>query len=238
LKLRKIVLCAVSAGILLISSCTQEPAVSVPSELQLTKETEKPSLEPNEDNFPIITDDYRNYIKKANIVKGSDPISYKNVEYSNIKIAKSKELLYGIKKEDVDYMNDGMKASIGEDGSILDDNTYLFVTTQITNKTNEELLVPLQIRVVELDKELSYKGCSIITIYRSNNPLSSLKDKKNYYMQYFKPRESTVYTIATIVNDKVIDATNLYFILEGYYTDSDRQEANFEFEEDKAYKIN
>ena len=107
MKLRNIVLCAVSAGILLISSCTQEPAVSVPSELQLTKETEKPSLEPNEDNFPIITDDYRNYIKKANIVKGSDPISYKNVEYSNIKIAKSKELLYGIKKEDVDYMNDG-----------------------------------------------------------------------------------------------------------------------------------
>lgn len=54
-------------------------------------------------------------------------------------------------------MNDGTQASTDKDGTILDDKTYLFVTTRITNKADERLLIPMQIRVVALDDELSYK---------------------------------------------------------------------------------
>lgn len=234
--------CIMCVCVMLLTSCAQEPAASVPSELQFAKGTEKPYLEPNDENFPIITDDYKYYIKKANIVKGKEPISYKNIDYSEIKITKTKTLPEEIKREDVDYMNDGTGAEVGDDGAILDDKTYLFVTTRITNKTDEKMLIPMQIRVVALDDELSYKNCSITNIYRSGKKLSVLKksmpENKSYYMEYFEPGESTVYTIGTIVNDDLIDADNLYFILDEYYTDEESKQPGFEFEEDKAYKIN
>lgn len=242
MKKRIVSICAICFSIFMLSSCAQEPAASVPSEPQFTKGTEKPYLEPNDENFPVITDDYSYYIKKANIVKGKEPISYKNVDYSDIKITKTKTLPEGIKREDVDYMNDGTGAEIGDDGDILDDKTYLFVTTRITNKADERMLIPMQIRVVALDDELSYKICTITNIYRSGKKLSTLKksmpESKSYYMEYFEPGESTVYTIGTIVNDDLIDADNLYFILDAYYTDKEFKQPGFELEEDKAYKIN
>lgn len=57
-------------------------------------------------------------------------------------------------------------------------------------------------------------------------------------MEYFEPGESTVYTIGTIVNDDLINADNLYFILDAQYTEEDYKQPGFELEEDKAYKIN
>lgn len=231
---------AVCAGTMLFSSCVQETSESSPALLNFTEE--KSSFEPNDENFPIITDDYKFYIKKANIVLGNKSIEYKNVKYSDIKITKTKKLPAGIKKEDVSYMNDGTGAEIADDGTILDDKTYLFVTTKITNKKNEEIMIPMQIKVVELDNELSYKVCTITSMYRSGKKLSALKEgtpeRKSYYMEYFEPRESSVYTIGTIVNDDLIDADNLYFILEAQYTEEDYKQSGFELEEDKAYKIN
>lgn len=232
-------LCAICLGTLLLSSCMQEPAVSSPSELQFSDGTEKPA--PLDNEFPELKDFPRSYINKANIVQGSAPISYKNVEYSGIKIAKTKKLPNGIIKDDVDYLNDSTGAEIGDNGSILDDKTYLFVTARITNKTDEKMMIPMQIRVVELDEELSHKGCSISSIYRSGKSLSAMTDLqeiKSYYMEYFEPGESTVYTIGTIVNDDLINADNLYFILDEYYTDEEFNQPDFELEEDKAYKIN
>ena len=232
-------LCAGCRSVLLLPSCAQEPAISTPSELQFLKGTDKPiPLDNNSD----ITDDDRNFINKANIVLGNKSIEYKNVKYSDIKIKKTKKLPAGIKKEDVDYMNDGTQASTDKDGTILDDKTYLFVTTRITNKADERLLIPMQIRVVALDDELSYKNCTITSIYRSGKNLSTLKEgtpeRKSYYMEYFEPGESTVYTIGTIVNDDLINADNLYFILDAQYTEEDYKQPGFELEEDKAYKIN
>ena len=234
-----LIFCAICLGSLLLFSCAQEPAISTPSELQFFKGTDKPSpLDNNSD----ITDDDRNFINKANIVLGNKFIEYKSVKYSDIKITKTKKLPSGIKKEDVSYMNDGTGAEIGDDGTILDDKTYLFVTTKITNKKNEEIMIPMQIKVVELDNELSYKVCTITSMYRSGKNLSTLKEgtpeRKSYYMEYFKPGESSVYTIGTIVNDDLIDADNLYFILEAQYTEEDYKQPGFELEEDKAYKIN
>ena len=231
--------CVMCICVMLLTSCAVESEVSEPSNLDFLNKTS--SNQPNEEDFPVATDDYKNYIQKANVVEGEAPVSFKNVEYSNIEISKSKKLLHGIKKEDVDYMNDGTGAKIDKDGRILDDKTYLYLTVRITNKKNEEMLIPLQVMVVELDKELSYSVCLISNIYRSGKPLGTLNSpqgRKNYYMQVFQPKESTVYTLAAIVNDDIIDSDSLYFILGGYYTDSDRQEANFQLEEDKAYKIN
>lgn len=230
--------CIICGCVMLLTSCAEESAVSGPSNLDfLNKST---SNQPNDADFPVATDDYKNYIQKANVVEGNVPVSFKNVEYSNFEISKSKKLSHGIKKEDVDYMNDGTGAQIDKEGRILDDNTYLYLTMRITNKKDEEMLIPLQVMVVELDEELSYDICLISNIYRSGKPLNSLslQERKNYYMQVFQPKESTVYTLAAIVNDDMIDSDSLYFILGGYYTNSDRQEANFQFEEDKAYKIN
>lgn len=217
----------------------QEPAPSVTSQLQFAKGTDKSA--PLDNEFPEIKDFPRSYIKRANIVQGSAPVSYKNVEYSDIKITKTKKLPNDIIKDDVDYLNDSTGAEIGDDGSILDDKTYLFVTTRITNKTDEKMMIPMQIRIVELDEELSHKGCSISSIYRSGKSLSvmiDLQEIKSYYMEYFEPGESTVYTIGTIVNDNLINADNLYFILDEYYTDEEFNQPDFEFEENKAYKIN
>lgn len=233
-----LILFFICISFILFSSCTRIPEVSESNYLDFSKGTS--SYQPNNADFPVATDDYKNYIQKANVVEGNVPVSFKNVEYSNFEISKSKKLSHGIKKEDVDYMNDGTGAQIDKEGRILDDNTYLYLTMRITNKKNEEMLIPLQVMVVELDEELSYDICLISNIYRSGKPLNSLslQERKNYYMQVFRPKESTVYTLAAIVNDDMIDSDSLYFILGGYYTNSDRQEANFQFEEDKAYKIN
>lgn len=233
-------LLAVFAGTILFSSCMQEPASSVTSQLQFAKGTDKPA--PLDNEFPEITDDYRNYINKANIVEGNKTICYKNVDYSDIKITKTKHLPAGIKKEDVNYENDGMLAKTDKNGTILNERTYLFVSTRITNKTERKMMIPMWIRVIELDQELSYKGCTITSVYRSGKNLSTLKEgtpeRKSYYMEYFEPGESSVYTIGTIVNDDLIDADNLYFILEAQYTEEDYKQPGFELEEDKAYKIN
>lgn len=224
--------------VMLFTSCARESTVSESNNLDFSKGTS--SYQPNDENFPDAVDDYKTYIQKANIVKGNETISYKCVEYSNIKIIKTKKLPKGIKKEDIDYMNDGLGTKTDEEGTIINNNSYLFVTMRITNKENEKMLIPLQAMVVELDEQLSYHVCILTNVYRSGKSLNTSKksQKKDYYMQYFEPKESTVYTMAIIVNDDIINKDNLYLILRPYYTEKYFSEKNSKIEEDKAYKIN
>ena len=229
--------CVMCICVMLLTSCAAESAVSEPSNLDFLNKNS--SNQPNEEDFPDAVDDYKTYIQKANIVKGNETISYNCVKYSDIKIVKTKKLPNGI-LEDIDYMNDGLETKTDEEGTIINNNSYLFVSTRITNKENEKMLIPLQAMVVELDEQLSYRVCILTNVYRSGKSLvySKKSQKKDYYMQYFKPNESTVYTMAIIVNDDIINNDNLYLILRPYYTKKYFTEKNSEIEEDKAYKIN
>lgn len=233
-KITLVLLCIV----LLLSSCsTANNKTGSSSSLNIGGNTnsqpEKPKLEDNDSNFPEITNDAMNYYKEANLYKNNEPVSYKNIEYSNFKIQKSKKLLNNVALDELDLANTE-KFKTDEKGTILDANTYLYVTMDITNKMDNEDTICLMQFFVQLDNKNSFKVSTIATIYRSGEPPKAIKD---YFMQPIKAKETITVTVIAVVRDDIINTDNFYMRLD-QILDEDQKADREPLEDPKAYKIN
>lgn len=232
--LKKIIVGLALTLCLLLCSCTlTEPDPTVQPNFNGSK-IQKDQYEPGEENFPIEENDQKNYIKKVNIVEGKNPVSFKYIDYANINIQKSKKLLYGIQKKDINFYNDSTHAMVDDDGTILNDNTYIFITADIKNKQETNVSICLSTGIVTLDEEFAFPVCTLTSVYRSGKEFNN---QENYFFEDFKPQETMQVTMACIVPDDLVNNENLYFLFFPTSKEEDIK-ANEPIEDDKVYKIN
>jgi len=246
MKKQHILIVFIFAALLITTSCSPKNTAdnTIPTDLNFgnspnNNQNTKPTLEEGA-TFPDSYEIPKKRVDPVNIYTKNDIIQFRNLTYENFKIVKSKELINGINKNDVNYYYETPPLRLDDQGKLLDDNSYLFITMDISNHTNEALDVPVSNGWLQLDENNSYASGYDTTVYRSGTPPT---DEKHYLFQILNPKEKLTITIALILSDDVINSNNLYVVFRGVETQEDIEISNkspetYELEEMKFLKIN
>ena len=138
-----------------------------------------------------------------------------------------------ISKEDFHYFNDGN--IIDENGTLLSDTSYVFVTVDVTNNRTQEASVcwnACNFIILDKDNKLSsptYDISAWEARYCSGRERYTAAD---YYIQPIQPGETKTFTVGYILEDKWIDSDQLY-----YYVHATDLQSIF-YEKIQAFKVN
>ncbi len=153
-------------------------------------------------------------INKTFVYDKSKTIEKNGLRYSNFSFYKGKTLPESVKKNEFEYFNE---CKIDENGKILDDKSYLFITMDVTNNDDKtrNLCWYLSINLLE-DNDDSYK----ISPFDESNPSGEVRyrsgkrdfeDEKMDYVSVIKPGETLNITSGFLMSDSNVNSDMLCF---------------------------
>ena len=153
-------------------------------------------------------------INNSNIYEMNDKINIDGIEFSNLTLTVSKDILNGILKDDIIYFDE----ETDDNGRLLQEQSYIFADITLNNTTSETVEIYLSFGTfIVLNSENEITDSSIETRYRSDYT-STDPYRKDYFKYSLAPNSSSAVTIGYIVRDTIINSNDLYYMInkDGY----------------------
>lgn len=179
----------------------------------LENSNSKPYLE-KPDESTLLADEEASAVTniqgKLSIYQTKQKIIYEDsgVSWEWIGIEQSKSLPSGTTSEEFIYFNE----AVGEDGELLDDNTYVMVSVHIKNiSSSDQSYYVNNGGFLTLNENDEYDQMSSETRYQSLATSIPSEVTQGYFACAIKANESIEITLGYIVPDSILDSEALYY---------------------------
>jgi hypothetical protein len=153
---------------------------------------------------------YKTVLYAANRYGIDETVNIEDIEYSDLKIKKSKTLPEEIRKEEIMFQDEDMD----ENGNLIDGKCYVCISILITNKAEKkETLYLNSNNIVSIDDDGKVTDSSIEDICFRSDYIQNDPYKRDYYKLEIPAGESTNVRMLYVVTDMLMDSSNLYYMI-------------------------